>query len=78
MTLGLAGYGEAFFDDLRVELVEADEGRGAADDSDIAQAPANRRGRQASNPAPSLPSTATDPSGPGPGGGSVGYGTLTS
>ena len=28
MTLGLAGYGEAFFDDFRVELVEADEASG--------------------------------------------------
>ena len=27
VTLGLAGYGEAFFDDFRVELVEADEGQ---------------------------------------------------
>ena len=34
VTFGLAGYGEAFFDDFRVELVEADEASGG---SDIAQ-----------------------------------------
>ncbi len=62
VTFGLAGYGEAFFDDFRVELVEADE---APSGSDIAQAPANRSARQPASPGPSLPSTATSPSGPG-------------
>ena len=28
VTFGLAGYGEAFFDDFRVELVEADDSPG--------------------------------------------------
>ena len=60
VTFGLAGYGEAFFDDFRVELVEADE---ASSGSDIAQAPANRSARQPPSPDPSLPSTATSPSG---------------
>jgi hypothetical protein len=31
VTLGLAGYGEAFFDDLRVEVVEQDDDRAAPD-----------------------------------------------
>jgi len=61
VTLGLAGYGEAFFDDFRVELVEADEAPGG---SDIAQAPANRSARQPPSADPSLPPTATSPSGP--------------
>ena len=60
VTFGLAGYGEAFFDDFRVELVEADEASGG---SDIAQAPANRSARQPPSPDPSLPPTATSPSG---------------
>ena len=60
VTFGLAGYGEAFFDDFRVELVEADE---ASSGSDIAQAPANRSARQPPSPDPSLPPTATSPSG---------------
>ena len=38
VTLGLAGYGEAFFDDFRVELVEADEGQ---PDPDLASRPAS-------------------------------------
>ncbi|MGO8903566.1 MAG: hypothetical protein ACLQU5_35275 [Isosphaeraceae bacterium] len=60
VTFGLAGYGEVFFDDFRVELVEADEPSGG---SDIAQAPANRSARQPPSPDPSLPPTATSPSG---------------
>ncbi|MGZ3388473.1 MAG: hypothetical protein ACXVCF_02645, partial [Isosphaeraceae bacterium] len=60
VTFGLAGYGEAFFDDFRVEFVEADE---ASSGSDIAQAPANRSARQPPSPDPSLPPTATSPSG---------------
>jgi hypothetical protein len=31
VTLGLAGYGEAFFDDLRVEVIEVDDNRAAPD-----------------------------------------------
>ena len=31
VTLGLAGYGEAFFDDLRVEVIERDDDRAAPD-----------------------------------------------
>ena len=60
VTFGLAGYGEAFFDDFKVELVEADESPSGAD---LAQTPANRSARQPSVPYPSLPSTATSPSG---------------
>jgi hypothetical protein len=60
VTFGLAGYGEAFFDDFRVELVEADEAPGG---SNIAHAPANGSARQPSAPDPTLPSTATSPSG---------------
>jgi len=59
VTLGLAGYGEAFFDDFRVELVEADEVPGSPD---VAELPANRTVRQPAPPDPSLP-TATNPSG---------------
>ena len=62
VTFGLAGYGEAFFDDFRVELVEADEAPGS---SDLAQTPANGSSRQPPSPDPSLPPTATSPSGPG-------------
>jgi hypothetical protein len=60
VTLGLAGYGVAFFDDFRVELVEADEG---VADPEIADRPSNRRTRQSSPvpPDPSLPATATRP-----------------
>ena len=60
VTLGLAGYGEAFFDDLRVELVEASD-EAAPRDLDVAQKPANRRTASPSPPDPSLPATATNP-----------------
>ncbi len=60
VTFGLAGYGEAFFDDFRVELVEADE---APAGSDIAQAPGSPTSRQPRLPDASLPSTATGPDG---------------
>jgi hypothetical protein len=53
VTLGLAGYGEAFFDDFRVELVEADDGQ---PDPDLASRPARRAGSQPPSPEPSLPS----------------------
>jgi hypothetical protein len=62
VTLGLAGYGEAYFDDLKVELVEAEEDRGTGDEGEIAQKPRGRNTRQPANPDPSLPSTATNPS----------------
>jgi hypothetical protein len=61
VTLGLAGYGEALFDDLRVEFVEANEAPEAADEGNIAQEPASRP-RQPSTPDPSLPSAASEPS----------------
>ena len=64
VTLGLAGYGEAFFDDLRVEFVEAGEAPEEVDTGDIAQEPPRRPIRQPANPDPSLPSTASDPSVP--------------
>jgi hypothetical protein len=59
VTLGLAGYGEAFFDDLRVEFVEADDEQAG---SELANRPANRRTRQStpSAPDPSLPATAAN------------------
>jgi hypothetical protein len=60
VTFGLAGYGEAFFDDFRAELVEADEAPG---DSNIARAPANRSARQPAAPDPSLPPAATSTAG---------------
>jgi hypothetical protein len=58
VTLGLAGYGEAFFDDFRVELIEADQG---PTDPDLARRPARRTGSQPSNPEPSLPSANANP-----------------
>lgn len=62
VIFGLAGYGEAFFDDFRVELVEADEAPAEGpSNSDIAQTPANRPSRQPRTPDPSMPSTATSP-----------------
>lgn len=60
VTLGLAGYGEAFFDDFRIELVEADDDA-ATHKPDVALEPSNRRTRQPSPPDPSLPATATNP-----------------
>jgi hypothetical protein len=60
VTLGLAGYDEAFFDDLRVEFVEADDEPAG---SELANRPANRRNRQPAPtpPNPSLPATAASP-----------------
>ena len=58
VTLGLAGYGEAFFDDFRVELVEAEEGQA---DPNLASRPAARARTQPPNPEPSLPSAAANP-----------------
>jgi hypothetical protein len=62
VTLGLAGYGEALFDDLRIELVEADRDQGAGDEGNLAREPAKPRSRRPSNPDPSLPAAAADPS----------------
>jgi hypothetical protein len=62
VTFGLAGYGDAYFDDFRVELVEADEAPGA-DLPDIAEA-APRRARQPRAPDPTTPSAATGPTVP--------------
>jgi hypothetical protein len=53
VTLGLAGYGEAYFDDFRIELVEADA---APTGSDIAAAPDDRRAAAPPLPEPSEPS----------------------
>jgi hypothetical protein len=61
VTLGLAGYGEVLFDDLRVQLVEADEARDTPDRADLAQGPAGRRAGHPTNPNPSLPSTGNSP-----------------
>jgi hypothetical protein len=60
VTLGLAGYGEAFFDDFRVELVESDDEPAG---SELAGRPPSRRTRQSAPtpPDPSLPSTAASP-----------------
>ncbi|HKM54095.1 MAG TPA: hypothetical protein VJY33_11860, partial [Isosphaeraceae bacterium] len=60
VTLGLAGYGEAYFDDFRVELVEADV---AEDHSNLATTPPRRGSAQPRLPDPSLPAAATDPAG---------------
>ena len=57
VTFGLAGYGDAFFDDFRVELVEADEAPNA-DLPDIAEAPSRRPTRQPRLPDPSTPAAA--------------------
>jgi hypothetical protein len=58
VTLGLAGYGEAYFDDFRVEFVEADA---AEDRSNVATTPPRRNNPQPRSPDPSLPAAATDP-----------------
>lgn len=67
VTLGLAGYGEAFFDDLRVELVEGAETPSPPETGEIASQPPNRRAsptRPANpDPDPSRPS-ATVPAEP--------------
>jgi len=60
VTLGLAGYGEAFFDDFRVELVEATD-QPALSDPDVAQQPSNRQTRQPLPPDPSPPATTARP-----------------
>jgi hypothetical protein len=43
VTLGLAGYGEAFFDDFRVELVEAEQGPANAEMAGRSAAPRRRQ-----------------------------------
>jgi hypothetical protein len=64
ITLGLAGYGEALFDDLRVEVVEEDDGRAAPDlvrRSDPARTMNSPRA-----PDPSPPAAAARPNGSRP------------
>ena len=62
VTFGLAGYGEAFFDDFRVEMVEADEAPATAPNtSNIAQTPARSPTRQPRVPDASLPSAVSTP-----------------
>jgi hypothetical protein len=59
VTLGLAGYGEAYFDDFRVEVIERDPGFAAPD---VAQN--RRRGQPLQAPAlpnPALPAAAARP-----------------
>lgn len=62
VTLGLAGYGEAFFDDFRVELVEADDGQLSPDDN-LASRPENATAHRPPNPDPTLPSASANPAG---------------
>jgi hypothetical protein len=64
VTLGLAGYGEAEFDDLRVELVEADEAPEVRDRSDLAATPSGRSPRQPAAPDTTLPAATTGRPGP--------------
>ncbi len=57
VTLGLAGYGEAYFDDLRVEVIERDAGPAAPD-----VAEGRRRGQPSRAPGlpdPTLPTAAS-------------------
>jgi hypothetical protein len=59
VTLGLAGYGEAYFDDFRVEVIEQDD---MSADPRFAQG--RRRARSADSPGlpdPSLPAAASRP-----------------
>ena len=62
VTLGLAGYGEAFFDDFRVELVEAESEATAPRPDRRRSTPPGRRVGQPLPPDPSLPAAATNPS----------------
>jgi hypothetical protein len=59
VTLGLAGYGEAFFDDLRVEVVEADDNRAAPDL--VRRGNPERRMSSPRAPDPSPPAAAARP-----------------
>jgi hypothetical protein len=56
VTLGLAGYGEAFFDDLRVEVVEQDDDRAAPDL--VRRTEPERPMRSPRAPGPSVPPAA--------------------
>ncbi len=59
VTLGLAGYAEAYFDDFRVEVIEQETGR---DDRDLVQENRNRRPRNSRRPGlpdPRLPAAAS-------------------
>ena len=52
VTLGLAGYGEAFFDDLRVEVIEQDDGRAAPDVARRNEPAQTMRAPRAPDPSP--------------------------
>jgi hypothetical protein len=60
VTLGLAGYGEAFFDDLRVEVVEQDDDRAAPDLARRNEPARPMRAPRAPDPSP--PAAAARPS----------------
>ena len=64
ITLGLAGYGEALFDDLRVEVVEQDDGRAAPDL--VRRSEPARRMNSPRAPDPSPPEAAARPGGSRP------------
>ncbi len=63
VTLGLAGFGEAFFDDFRVEVIEAAPVRGSESvDPDLAQRrPSSRTSGSPALPDPSPPAAASLP-----------------
>ncbi len=68
VTLGLAGYAEAYFDDFRVEVIEEDNGRddGGRTPPDFVQ---NRRSQTPVSPrlpAPTMPAAAALPTGSRP------------
>jgi hypothetical protein len=52
VTLGLAGYGEAFFDDLRVEVIEQDDDRPAPDVARRNEPAQTMRAPRAPDPSP--------------------------
>jgi hypothetical protein len=64
VTLGLAGYEKAYFDDLRVEVIEEDGIRddGSRAPANIVQQPRARASSSPRLPAPTLPGTASLPS----------------
>jgi hypothetical protein len=64
ITLGLAGYGEALFDDLRVEVVEQDDGRAAPDLVQRSNAARTMNSPRAPDPSP--PAAAARPNGSRP------------
>ena len=62
VTLGLAGYGEVYFDDLKVEVVEQDDGRAAPDL--VRRTDSDRPMRAPRAPDPSVPEETAEPAGP--------------